>query len=259
MGLDVYVGTLTRYCAGDWQTSTVTAALAQGVDVKIARHKSDGTVDLVDARDIPPASPEHTSRVRGEVERWRRDVAQALSSSNARATSMDWQETPDLPYFTAKPDWYGFGAMLLLAAYEEEKPVFGAKAWYPKTFDFERWQQDPVLDAAFRSRKSRYSQLVGPEAWLPGGTDPPLMASLPLRKKKIAFGAIDKALAQIQELNARTYRGTANDLGEWRNDDRVGEDDPTHPFEPNAKFGMAIFLDLARKAVEHRLPIVLDY
>src|SRR6266576_5801440 len=250
MGLDVYVGTLTRYCAGDWQTRVVTAGLADGVAVKIARRKPDGTVVIVDAREIPPPSLEHKKMVRDEVENWRREVRQALSSSSAGATSMDWPETDDQPYFTNKPNWNGFGAMLLLAAYEEQKPLFGAKAWYPKTFDFEHWQQDPVLDAAFRSSKSRYNQLLGPEAWLPGGTDLPFVASLPLRNKKIPIGAIDKALGQIEELNSRTYRGSADDLVKWRNDDRVGGDDPAHPFEPNAKFGMAIFLDLARKAVE---------
>lgn len=254
MGLDVYVGTLTRYRAGDWQTSVVAAALAHGYRVNIVRRKADGTTEIVDARDLRPAPPDEQSRIREDVERWRRDITRGLKLQKP----LDWQESSDSPYFTDKPDWYGFGAVLVLAAHEERRPP-GTEAIYPDQFDFDHWQEDPLLQEARKSSRSQFNQLFEAQVWLPGGPDVPVTTALPWATKIVGFGATSELLRQLEDLNNRTFRGTERDRATWRNDERVGRDDPSHPFEPNARFGLSIFLTLARKAVEHRLPMLLDY
>lgn len=43
-------------------------------------------------------------------------------------SDLDWDERADASYFTDKPDWDCFGALVLLAAYEEEpKALLGSR------------------------------------------------------------------------------------------------------------------------------------
>jgi hypothetical protein len=51
----------------------------------------------------------------------------------------------------------------------------------------------------------------------------------------------------------------ARRTGGFRRLARRGPPDGTDSIEGRARFGFAIFLDLASRAVENRLPMILDY
>jgi hypothetical protein len=77
-------------------------------------------------------------------------------------------------------------------------------------------------------------------------------------------------LAQLRELTRR-LGATADDLARWREDGdetieetlEIGGQPLERVARPSleelAGFGLAVFLELAERAVEHRLPLKLDY
>jgi hypothetical protein len=103
MALDVYVGSLARYYAGEWENIAEKAARERGVQYQIGR--PGGSTDrLKDPQRIPPA-----------VLAWRSALSDSLGSK--LALPLDWDEALEAPYFTGRPGWDGFGSLVLWAAY----------------------------------------------------------------------------------------------------------------------------------------------
>jgi hypothetical protein len=70
----------------------------------------------------------------------------------------------------------------------------------------------------------------------------------------ISFTAL--LLNTLADLNDRTWRAARADFAAWRDE---GAPDGTDGLEGRARFGFAIFFVLASRAVENRLPMILDY
>jgi hypothetical protein len=241
MGLDVYVGSLTRYYARAWETVVQKAGREQGIAVQIVRDR--------------PASPDPVTepqQINEAVLMWRGAIAKALSDGGAISGGLDWAEGVDVPYFTDKPGWTCFGALLLLAAYEEDKPRFGDR--WPKRVEA-GWERDGRLTRRVKARGSRYSHMFGCEAWIPTDLAHEFEAMMP-NGHASRIGSSIQLQRELLELNERTYRGTQEDLASW-SQMPPGPEDLT--FELNSKTGLAILLALTALAVEHRLPMILDY
>lgn len=69
------------------------------------------------------------------------------------------------------------------------------------------------------------------------------------------FGACGALVSQMDDLNGRTWRATPADLAEWRH---AGADFGA-PLEVAARFAFALMRDLAGKATDNRLPMLLDH
>ena len=126
MGLDVYVGSLTRYNSGDWELIAQKVAREMGVPFQVIR--PDGETSEA----IPP---DETKRV---IFEWRNSISKALG------TLLDWDESPHSPYFTDKPDFDGYMALLLWAACAEQSVP--PPRWLP---------EDLSKDSAYARRPGR--------------------------------------------------------------------------------------------------------
>src|SRR5581483_1883122 len=104
MALDVYVGSLTRYYAGDWQSIADT-----GARTRPTRPKRPRTTRVPAASD-PGRDSE---RIREAVLTWRNGMQDALRRHLAEP--LDWPETTEAPWFTGRPGWDGFGSLVLWA------------------------------------------------------------------------------------------------------------------------------------------------
>src|SRR2546430_14722894 len=92
VGLDLYAGPLTRYHAGTWLTVAQQAGQRLGVQVEILRaepERDDRIVDPVVVAEL--------------VRSWQEGLGAALRCR------VDWPEDGELPYWTDKPDWDGYG------------------------------------------------------------------------------------------------------------------------------------------------------
>ncbi len=242
MGLDIYVGSFTRYYAHQWETIVQQAGRADGISVEIVRTEPTSTDAISDP-----------DQINAGILQWRQGLGTALRNAGVIAEDLDWDERLEAPYYTDKPAWDCFGALNLLAAYEEEpKPLFGNR--FPKDFK-QDWDRDGRLNRHIAGKGSRYSHLYGCEVWLPvdlaNSFDGPRPTGPPTR-----FGSSVRLHQQMLELNNRTYRGSADDRVTWRKEMPDGGDPA---FEPKAKTGLAIVLGIAGAANENRLPMILDY
>ena len=236
MALDVYVGSLARYYAGEWENIAEKAARERGVQYQISR--PGGSADrLKDPQRIPPA-----------VLAWRSALSNSLGSKIA--LPLDWDEALEVPYFTGRPGWDGFGSLVLWAAYAEH-PALRRPATLP-----EEWDNDPALMrsnvAGFRSR---YSHLVrNVELWLPSPFEFTFEGE-DIDGRRVVVGSTTTLRRQLDDLNGATWKADGNTVAGWCREPLAEE----APLELCARYAFAVLLDLARRAVEHKLPMKLDY
>jgi hypothetical protein len=236
MALDVYVGSLTRYYAGEWENVAEKIARERGAPYRIAR--PGGSPDrLRDAQRIQPA-----------IEAWRLALSDSLGGNIARP--LDWDETLEAPYFTGRPGWDGFGSLVLWAAYAEH-PALRQPAVLA-----EEWDNDPALmrsnAAGFRSR---YSHLVrNVELWLPSPFEFTFEGE-DVDGRRVVVGSSMMLRRQLDELNAATWKASATAVGQWSREPPPED----AAVELCARFAFALLLDLSRAAVERKLPMTLDY
>jgi hypothetical protein len=86
MGLDVYVGSVTRYLIGDWETVVQKYGRESGAKVQIIRQHN------------PPDAITDPLEVLPVVLRWRESLSQGLVAAGGPV--LDWDERADSPYFT---------------------------------------------------------------------------------------------------------------------------------------------------------------
>jgi hypothetical protein len=233
MGLDVYVGPLTRYYTGDWETVVQRWARETGRDVQVVRPGEDASNDPAQVREVVMA--------------WRDGLSAALAEHGV--PPLDWEEAPGGEYFTDKPAWDCYSALLVWAAHDEhpETPL-------PDTAP-EQWASYPPIVAAQEPGGTRYAHLLhGAELWLPAFFDITFAVS-EVTGRKVGVGSVERLHQELLMLNERTWRATKDEIAGWR---REGADFRS-PTETSARFGFAVFLDLAAKAVMHHLPMKLDY
>jgi hypothetical protein len=239
VGLDLYAGTLTRYYSGHWETIVQKDGRATGEPTLVVRPPGSWI-------DIDPA------RTRGRVLEWRSRVSSDLAAVAALPEPLDWPEDMEQPYFTDKPDWPCFGAMVLLAAYTEAGEL--PPAQLP-----EAWEQDPTLrrlEAATNSgAEVRYPHLYFVEWWLPVADLAIFNTPSPI-KKPIRVGSLHHLIHHLHDLNRRTFQSRAHELEPFRVDVPSPDD---HSLEALASAGLAITLHVAANALRHRLPMLLDY
>jgi len=235
MALDVYVGTLTRYFTGDWETVAQRYARETGMEIQIIRPGMEPGQE--------PERPE-AAEVEEAVAAWKAYLSEAIK------VPLDWPEGIGPDYHTDRPAWDGYASLLLWAAYDEhpdlERPYGSVTVW----------DDDPAYRRAVAEGSgTRYYQLLkGQEVWLPAEMEMSFSAGFLNGQAKI-YGSVPALLASLEELNRRTWSANELDFAKWRYDGC----EPGAPLEVAAKFGFSIFREMARLAAKDRLVMLLDY
>lgn len=240
MGMDVYVGPLSRYLARDWLTLVQQVGAATGRRVQVLR------------REDPPApDPEAAEAM---VATWQRELLEALGSDTP------WGEHRELPYWTDKPDWDGYGGLVLLAAYLERPELVpvqrGGFLRRPHTDDPRDFQRAEAYQAASAAPTRFLSLLGGTEWWLPVETrgrvfraprpDGPVTTMAPLSRLLLELKDIAEAIGLTDREERAAIRA-------------AGPPDPDADVETCARFGLSTLLPLAGKAYVERQPLLLDF
>ena len=239
MGLDVYVGSLTRYYARDWETVVQKMGREQGLDVSVVR-----------ANDAPEDTVTDSDEISEIVEAWIKGLGRGLSEHLPPGVVFDWQDDMSSPYFTDKPGWDSYASLLLWAAYSE----------HPELTRPEKCAKELENDPAFQAStaegfRSSYGLLLHDvELWVP--VDFPFaFKGQDASGNKIGIGSCHQLLTQLEQLNRATWGADAATLDRWLQDAAESES----PMEPGARFAFAVLLDLCREAVTNKLPMKLDY
>lgn len=232
MGLDLYVGTFSRYYQRDWLT--------------VVQQAFPDQTQMVFSSP-PPGDPASQEEVRAAIAQWSSQLAQSLKLDSIG------RDDPAAPYFTDKPAWDGFGGLVLWAAYDDQSV---APADRCATVTTDSWSQEPVLQRyATPPKELRYPQLLlGIELWLPI-SGPSVFRTLDPAGNQRMFGTCNKLLAELDLLNQRTWQADTATRDRWRHEGL----EHGSPLENAARFGWSVMHCLATEAVQHQLPIILDY
>jgi hypothetical protein len=228
MGLGVYVGSFTRYHTR--QRETVVPQTAREPGTRWLTGRTDPE---------PPDKITDPVVVHQVVDHWRRSLEAGLKSHLPEGLS--WDERADAPCFTDKPNWVGYTGIMLLAASTEQATAPGDKG-------------GAFQASATVNFKSRYFQLFNAETWLPCDFQF-IFKATDVVGNQVLFGSSVTLLDQLKRLNDESYRGSDEDLAEWK----FAGASPKDSFERSARFGLAMFLHHAQLSVRHRLPMKLDY
>jgi len=243
VGLDVYVGPFSRYYAGDWETIVQQLGREGGLHVEIVRRPPQREGFLKRFLNFVGGRNRHDDPA-AVVNEWMSE----LSRYAPNGETFYWVDNPEGEYFTEKPAWDCYGALVSWAAYDE-----AAVAPLPPTAA--GWEKDPVYQAAAASPQSRYRHLLAnTEVWLPGDFDPPFSGHSPSGDGAM-FGSSIRLVGELESLNERTWQADPVELEQWRS---AGAEYGA-PLETSAKFGFAVFHHLATMSVNRRLPMKLDY
>lgn len=250
MGLDIYAGTLTRYYAHNWKTATQQWAEANGYGFQ--RIVPDGT----EQGETNPAA------IQSGVEGWRDQILAAISQPGAV-----WPENNGKSYYTDKPDWDAFGAMLLVAAchvYGEPVPETVEKGWdYLAHPLIQRMREDPAQG---------WSLLRGAEWWLPIEDTFLFQAPCP-NGARIIMATAGLLRWELEKLNELAWQADEAAILAWSRTEgypmdgqidgagrlAMGETHQVYDTQSLAKFAFSIFWQALNFARENRVPILMDY
>jgi len=253
MGLDVYVGPLSRYYAGTWKTIVEQEGRRLGRQVEVLRRS--------------PFSTDDPEVVRRRVIDWQAGLSDILLGSVGR---LSWTESATADYVSDKPGWGPFVAVCLLAAHADGlldrlPDVVPSGGQAMKLWDrLGRRTQTPEplghrmgrlfgRSSTYAPPPRQFTQIVGPEVWLPLDASVVIETDDALGVRR-TFGSVGPLLGELRQLNAQTFGANEPTLSEWAREAPVGE-----AFEPAAHFGLALMLSLAGRALDRRQPLVLDY
>lgn len=259
MGLDIYAGTLTRYYAHNWKTAAQQWAEENGWGFHRITPRGE---PLPEEETLSPAE------IRQGMEGWRDQVIAALNQPG-QEPYRPWPEDNEKPYYTDKPDWDAFGAMLLVAAahtYGEQVPPTVSKGW--------NFTDHPLIQRLAADPEKIWSLVRGADWWIPLPDGFLFQASLPAGDKATIATTAGLRM-ELEQLNVMAWQADEDVILGWSRTEgypaegEIGEngtlnmkDIPEHTqydTQSLAKFAFSIFWRAMRFSEENQVPILLDY
>ncbi|MES2566279.1 MAG: hypothetical protein V4565_05400 [Bacteroidota bacterium] len=235
MGLDIYTGTLTRYYSKNWKS--VIEQYAEENNMEFERiNSNDVAQEEIDIEEVKEICID-----------WRNNIISAIKEHIENPTI--WTEDNEKEYYTDKPNWDCYGALIMFALFSEQSTI------PPKEYD-ENWGESEVYTkASSEDYETSYQQLVkGCEIWLPLNFNFIFNYNDP-SENEIAIGSIYALLQNLDKLNAKIWNASKDSIELW-----AKEIDPaSNIYEDKAKFGFSILYTITEFAIRNQTPIKLDY
>jgi hypothetical protein len=255
MGLDIYAGTLTRYYAHNWKTFTQQWAEKSGLSFQTMRPDSDETQD----------EEMQAEAIQEDMQQWSGMIADALTSPSGGSYEA-WEENNEKEYFTDKPDWCAFGALLLYGAclkYDVPLPRSVEKTW--------DYQNDDIVTRALNDEELNWSLFSSAEWWLPFDDCFSFRCHTP-NDVEITMGTTGALLAELRKINELGWKADDETILRWRETEgypvdaevvdgvykKIGTHDE-YDVQSLAKYAFSILYRAALFSEKHRVPILMDY
>jgi hypothetical protein len=236
MALDLYVGSLTRYFCGDWETALQKLSRRKGMSyVKPeAREKEE---------ELPTREEMHPV-----VLEWQNELKKEKITGLSDAPA--WDESDESPYFTDQLHFQGHSSLLLWAAYSENADMVPPKDCVEDFNEDEAYQRCAADDS-----KTDFKHLLkNTVCWLPADFAEPF-AELDVCGAELRYGSAQKLLEELIWLNNQTWKADRPTIERWK---RLGLGQSC-TLEEAARYAFAVFLPLTEKALEHKLVMRLDW
>ena len=232
MAIDIYVGGFVRYFTREWENVAQKWARESGTHYQIIGPNG-------------PPQPANRDEVADAVKHWKAAINNGLGSNLSKP--IDWDESSEAPYFTDRPGYEGYGALLVWAAHAE----CGTRP--PDSYNGEWFSDEAFLECAQPKRGQKYRPIICGSLWLPGEFEFSFDFE-DLTGESVHICASTSLERSLRELNQHTFGMSSTDCADALRAE-FGES-PT--LESLARFGLALFHNLAEKSVQHHLPIMLS-
>jgi hypothetical protein len=265
MALDIYAGPISRYVAGSWNTVVQQAGGASGIPVVTIRPGEPLSAIDFDAimkqaavpgmqPQQPTPAPADVQVVADTVSRWRAELMRNLGVNE------EWNEDVTAEFYTDQPGWHGYGAVVLLAAYDEQPNLApGAKAGLFRSripaVSPDRFGDAQAFKVASQNPAKYPTLLLGAEWCLPLVGGPTVFPARTPNGSQITMGHVDRLVEELDSLNQRTLRLSDSDLEAAR---FAGPSSPNASVESMAPFGLGVLISVARFAAKHRVAWIMD-
>lgn len=260
MGLDIYAGKLTRYYSRNWKT--IVQQLAKENGQKCVMTDGCGT-------EIKPIEDNaEIVQIQEAVIEWANSIAANIDPPFPTPL---WDETAESDYYTDKPDWEAFGALVMLQAchfLNLPLPEYVESGW--NAFE------DSIVKEAM-SKKIANSLLSDVALWLPIPDNAIFVTTYPTGNEG-SISTVSLLKQELEELNRQIWKADEATILSWRNDKYYV---PIKQKEPKRIFGFIRRANKTQKekyrtkelaqcaysmlyqavcfAEEHQVPILLDY
>ena len=264
MGLDIYSGQLTRYYSRDWETIVQQQSKERGIQCSLTDANGNEIKAVEDKTEI--------DQIRERITEWADNLASKL---NPPLPTPLWDETSECDYYTDKPDWQAFGALVLLQACQSLNrplPEFSDNKW--EAFD------NPIIKEA-KDMEIANSLLFGVTLWLPLPNKALFETVYPTGDKG-PIASIKLLRHELEELNRQLWNADETTILSWRNEKYyIPYYDPEKQTERKRLFGFipwkkkkpkeifrteelaqcafSILYMAVLFAEEHQVPILLDF
>ncbi len=257
MGLDIYAGTMTRYYAHNWKTAVQRWAEENGYTFQRIT-PNDG--------EIPEDEKMSPAEIQAAIESWQQQVLAAIAQPGQKPYTA-WTENNEKPYYTDKPDWDAFGAMLLVAAchvYGEPVPDTVEKDW--------QFLDHPLIDRLSEDTEMAWSLFRGTSCWLPLADSFMFQGPMPTGDQTM-IATTAGLRRELERLNQMAWQADEDTVFRWEQtegyptDGTVGADGVItmgaeyiqYSTQSLAKYAFSLFYQALKFAEENQVPILLDY
>lgn len=254
MGLDIYAGTLTRYYSGEWETQVQKWARENGYEFdKIDQDGNKIIQEEVDFEELSSA-----------ISAWQGKIAELLAQNEIKVSF--WNDDAREEYFTDKPDWDAYGALLLFTAAMIQKTEFPAKVKKGHSYI-----EEAVVVKQMEAQQPGLSMFARSELWLPFDEVFCFYYHNPFEKEMMisTIGCLEYELDYINKLkwNANhdeimlwsQSEGYPVDLNVANGIVEKGQVTGEYDVESLAKFAYSIFYQAMIFAKEQQVALILDY
>lgn len=256
MGLDIYAGTFTRYYAQNWKTITQQWAEENGYAFSCITANSD-------ENDGETLSPDE---IKGDMENYRNQILAAITPQG-QPTYAPWVEDNQKPYYTDKPDWDAFGALLLYAAAEKLNAPLPVTV--PKGFDFNTY---PLIKKMQETEGKNWSLFSGATCWIP--IEEPFYFQGPMPTGAAAvIGTVGGLKAELEKINSFRWQADEEIILSWKKTEGYVADSTIsaegqiiktaeyeqHNTESLAKYAFALFWEAVSFSLNQNVPVLLDF
>ncbi len=261
MGLDIYAGTLTRYYSHNWKNKVQQIAEANGQKYVMTGGFGNEIKPVEDKAEI--------KEIHDIVCHWVENLALELDRIGTPVPHPLWDETNERDYFTDKPDWEAFGALVMLQACHLQNcplPEYVESGWI--AFD------EPIVKKSM-SQETGLSLLSNVTHWLPIEEKAMFTINLPTGDEA-CVSTLPMLKQELEELNRQIWKADEQTILSWRDDKyyfpiKQKESKPIFGFLIRKKHGVkfrteelaqcafSILYQAVNFSIEHKVPLLLDY
>lgn len=256
MGMDIYAGTFTRYYARNWKTSVQKFCEENGIKYTLTRTPQN---------DVPEDQQVRPGEIEKDVLRWQEYLINDLQNVGIESAEI-WKDDNLKPYYTEKPDWDAFGALLIYTSAKLLGEDFPDE--FPKNMDF---CSHELFKRALEECAEDWSMFMGICHWIPIN-DAFMFNYVLANGKESVIGTTAGLKYELNQINKLGWNADDETILKWFETEGYPTDaelkngkntlnkvHDTYDTESLAKFAFSILWQAVKFSEKECVPIIMDY